>query len=231
MGLSHYKRPSRILSGTIVFHQIPNSPPMRLPTIFTRTDLVGIMNHVISNHSPLPDDLPDDPTNFIDVILLPRLAKANNTHSRHFTIHAEIALALHLQQCGLASSTYPFLGLSKLSCTACIELMSLINNNSQFQSPIWLTSGTHSKIYRSWVYPDYISDPGIKLMLAHRLRTLLFEEFVDFVRRQMARRSSDSIESQGITIHQENEEDLKDFEDFEAEHKQHVAGVIRENYE
>ncbi|KAG7097672.1 hypothetical protein E1B28_004998 [Marasmius oreades] len=185
------------------------------------TDLVKIMNYVVSN-SPLPDDLLNDPTDFIDLVLLPRLTDLNNKRRRHFTIHAEIALVLHLQQHGLASSTYPFLGLSKLSCTACVELMRLINGNSQ--SPIWLTSGTHCKIYRSWVYPDSISNPEIKPMLAHRLQKLLFREFVDFARSQkIARRLSDnSIESQGITIHDVHGEHSENLEHMEARVMQRI---------
>ncbi|KAG7086526.1 hypothetical protein E1B28_002477 [Marasmius oreades] len=224
MGLSYSKRLSRILSGNIVFHQVPNSPPTRSHTIFTRMDLVEIMNHIISEHSPLPDDLPNDATDFIDLILLPRLAIINSTRRPHFTVHVELALALHLQQLGLASFTYPFLGLSKSSCTACVELMSLLNN-SQFQSPVWLTSGTHRKIYRSWVYPNHsISEPGIKIELARRLQELLFQDFVDFSRGQMAGRLSDSsIESQGITIRQENEQFAKVVKDREAQLEQFLA--------
>ncbi|KAK1218058.1 hypothetical protein PQX77_019255 [Marasmius sp. AFHP31] len=181
MGISSSKRLSYLLSTNVEFCPVPNSPPIRSPIVLNRADLVEIMTRVVSIHSAgrLPDglDLPDDPSSFVDQVLLPRL----NEHT-HPTIHAEITLTLYLKQRGLASSTYPFLGLglSKSSCTPCVELLALINS----QDPIF--DSPHSW---SWVYPDEaISDPRIKVGLVQRLRELLLREFVDFIRDRRDRR-------------------------------------------
>ncbi|KAG7098398.1 hypothetical protein E1B28_000357 [Marasmius oreades] len=208
MNISYSKWLTCILSANIVFYPVHNPPPTCSATILT---LVDIMRLVISRHTPLPDSLYGDPliSKFIDTVLLPRLADTDTKHNRHFTIHAEIALALYLQRGGLLQSTYPFMGLSKLSCTVCTELMPLITSGPYFLLPMHPLT-THCKTYRSWVYPNHISNPQIKVQCVSQFQKLLLREFVEFAEGQTSGQSSDStIDPQGLSF---NAEDAAHFE-------------------
>ncbi|KAG7091849.1 hypothetical protein E1B28_008251 [Marasmius oreades] len=65
------------------------------------------------------------------------------------SIHAEIALLLHIHLKQLV--TYPYLGVSKLTCSSCVELIKLLNKTAP--TVTFHRSGARRKFYPSWVFP------------------------------------------------------------------------------
>ncbi|KAL0065190.1 hypothetical protein AAF712_007860 [Marasmius tenuissimus] len=116
---------------------------------------------------------------------------------RNVSVHAEVRLMMYLRSEGLV--TYPYLGVSKLSCSSCVELMEILNTAGPPSQSSYTTSGTHGKFDPSWVFPP---DPStsIRCTMTETLRKLLLDDFATLIQRCRERVQLGSDNSVGAQV-------------------------------
>ncbi|KAG7091892.1 hypothetical protein E1B28_008293 [Marasmius oreades] len=130
--------------------------------------------------------------------LLQEFEVGTNTITRfNVSIHAEITLLIYIHSEQLV--TYPYLGVSKLSCSSCVELIKLLNETLP---TFYTTSGARGRFYPSWGFPPNLPS-SIKFNMVNVLQGLLLANFATLIcSRNRAEVGADSsIDSQGASAH------------------------------
>jgi hypothetical protein len=114
------------------------------------------------------------------------------------TIHAELAMIMAMDKRKIGPPVFPYIGVSKLSCTMCIHYIDAFNEATK---QTITTKGSHGKAYPGWFWPELpLRDEELRPAFMKRMRKQLLEDY-----NVHARRLSDSSVGSGGSIWERKE--------------------------
>jgi hypothetical protein len=136
------RRLHSLINGNVQFEPVLIAPPEPYTVNFSSSHLVHQIKQILT-----PSEIHPSEAEFVQPFgeFLSKLGDGRLVERVDASIHAELSLLNWLRR--NAPDAYPFIGVSKLSCSACWEYM-------QLDGPYcFSTTGTHGKYYPSWIYP------------------------------------------------------------------------------
>jgi len=176
-----------VITGNVQFIGVIGSTPESYAVDLSETSLTEVLRSLVSSNDSSRSYIPE----FVE-----QLRQRSNPRDVEIrtgvSIHAEIGLLLWPLQ--YAQEAHPYIGVSKLSCTACMEYIRAVNIS---RSQVFTTNGSRGKFYPSWACP-----PGTTLDVHNRLveslQEILTGDFQSFVMEKKAgKRGSDSTIGSG----------------------------------
>ena len=116
------------------------------------------------------------------------------------TIHAELAMIMAMDKRKIGPPVFPYIGVSKLSCTMCIHYIDVFNEATNQRIT---TKGSHGKAYPGWSWPELPHrDVELRPAFIKRMRKQLLADY-----KVHARRLSDSSVGSGSVWERDEEEE------------------------
>jgi hypothetical protein len=195
--LTQSSRLRELLIGEFKVEVLP-SPPTRPYCCRVSPETIQVaLDAALAEVTNVPEDRDAHRESFIQLLLLQ--GEGSTVTRDRPTIHAELAMIMAKEKDkGKFGPVFPYIGVSKLSCTMCIHYIGAFNEATHNRIT---TKGSHGKAYPGWFWPELPHrDEELRPAFMKRMRKQLLEDY-----NVHARRLSDSSVGSGGSIWERDE--------------------------